>query len=374
MFPFLFFLISIVFLAIASYTDLKARIVSNKLNYGMLAIGLVGHAAWAFLAGNAMIFVFCIAATAIAFGFSYALWKIGAWAGGDVKLITALSALNPVNPAILGLSGLTGIGLFNPVQLPVFPFSIFVFSIFSMIPYAGFVSAKRLLKNREVKKEFLADFKKKFFSTIEFSMAIIGIGAVLVFLGITLWADLPLLFAFGLIRKKIVRIAIAIALFAFAVWKNVFDAQWLAWLVLLFMGAWLLFRLYSLSKKLMRKKIKIGNLEEGMIPAETLIENSGKIEKTPDFEIKKIINHLVHNRLGELNALLNPKGRIIISSARAAGLEADEITELKKLALEKKIENEILIKESVPLVPAILIGYVLLNIFGDVLWKMLFAI
>ncbi|MDD5162830.1 MAG: A24 family peptidase C-terminal domain-containing protein [Candidatus ainarchaeum sp.] len=373
-FPFLFFLISIVFLAIASYTDLKARIVPNKLNYGILAVGIAGHAVWAFFANDAMILVFCIAATAIAFAFSYALWKIGVWAGGDVKLITALSALNPINPAAIGIFALTGIGLFGAVQLPVFPFSIFVFSVFSMAPYAAFVSAQRLLKNKEAKKEFVVDFKKKLFSTIEFSMAIIGIGAVLLFFGLPLLIDLPLIFVFSLIRKKIFRVAIAIALFGFALWKSISDAQWLAWLVLLFMGAWLLFKLYSLSKKLMRKKIGIDSLEEGMIPAETLVENNGKIEKAPDFEIKKIINHLMHNRLRELNSMLSPKGKIIISSARAAGLEEEEIRELKKLAKEKKIGQEISIRESVALVPAILIGYILLNIFGDVIWNMLFAI
>ncbi|MDD5148263.1 MAG: A24 family peptidase, partial [Candidatus ainarchaeum sp.] len=183
-FPFFLFLISIVFLITASYTDLKQRIVSNRLNYAMLATGLVVNLAWAFLANNAMIFVFCIAAAIIAFVFSYGLWKLGVWAGGDVKLMTALSALNPVNPNVLAATGLSGISLFNTVNLPVFPFSIFIFSVFSMVPYAAFVSFQRLLKNREAKKEFFLDFKKTLFSSIEFAMAIVGLGAVLFFLGV----------------------------------------------------------------------------------------------------------------------------------------------------------------------------------------------
>ncbi|MDD5148695.1 MAG: A24 family peptidase C-terminal domain-containing protein, partial [Candidatus ainarchaeum sp.] len=183
-----------------------------------------------------------------------------------------------------------------------------------------------------------------------------------------------LLAGFGLVKEKIARLFIALMVFGFALFENFLDLQWFAWLVLLFMASWLLFKLYFLSKKLLRKKISLENLEEGMIPAETLLEKNGKIEKAREFEIKKIINHLIHNNMEELLQAMKPEGRIVVSSARAAGLEIEDIKKLRELAEEKKIGNTLEIRESVPFVPAILIGYVILNIVGDLIWNILFAL
>ena len=66
-----------------------------------------------------------------------------------------------------------------------------------------------------------------------------------------------------------------------------------------------------------------------------------------------------------------PKGKEIISNKRAAGIEEKEIQELKKLVQEKKISEKIEIKLTAPMIPAVLIGYLLVNLAGDLIWNIL---
>jgi len=373
MLQFFFFPISLIFLIIASYTDLKERIVANKLNFFMLCLGIIGHALLAFFQQDLNIILICIEAVIIAFGFSWILWKMGVWAGGDVKLFTAIASLNPANPAMLYAFEIINLEIFSGMQLPLFAVTLFVFSVFAMVPYGAIISIARLSKNNEVKKEFFAKIKKRFLSGIEYASAITGIGAVLLFLQTSLWIGLPLLIIFGFIRWKNLRRIIALLVFCFAIWQDWQNALSLFFVLLaVLMGMFFLFSLYFLSKKLLRKKIKIKDLEEGMIPAETIIENKGIVSKAKEFEIKKVINLLTHNRIKEMQKITRPEGRIIISSSRARGLIKQEIEELKKLEKEKKIENAILIKESAPMVPAVLIGYIIAALIGDLLWNILF--
>jgi len=65
---------------------------------------------------------------------------------------------------------------------------------------------------------------------------------------------------------------------------------------------------------------------------------------------------------------MQPKGKEIISSKSAAGLEEKQIAKLKELAKKGKIPDRLLVKESAPFVPAVLIAYIVLNIVGDVIW------
>ena len=75
-------------LLLASYTDLKKGIISDKLNYALAGLGIVLTALefnWLNFVIPVIVFVF--------FAFVYYLGKIG---GGDVKLFTAVSFLFPV--------------------------------------------------------------------------------------------------------------------------------------------------------------------------------------------------------------------------------------------------------------------------------------
>lgn len=367
--PYLFFfLISFFGLAWGTYTDFKERIVSNWVTYGMLCIGMAGYAIWAFLAQDWAILGWPVAATIATFFASYALYKAGVWAGGDVKLFTGLAALNPFNPAILARMGMITIPALQPIAQPIFPLTLFMFSLFAMLPYGAALAGARLLKNREEKEKFKKDFSKRMVEILEVAALAVGFAAILSFYGITLWLVLPLLLVAAVLPKK-ARLCIAgIAIIA-ALWLGARQAaeEFLV-LAALMLGTWLLLKLYSLSKVLMRKPVPVEELEEGMISGQTIVQNGEKVEIAEEAGIKKLINLFAAHRFGKAMEMMKPKGKEIVSSRSASGITKEEIRELKRLAKEGKIPNSLLVKESAPFVPAVFIAYLALNILGDVIW------
>jgi preflagellin peptidase FlaK len=371
--PAIFFLISLIGLIIASYTDITQRIVKNKLSYSLIGIGLAGHLVWAVLESNPIIFVYSAVSAAFGFSFAYFLWKIGVWAGGDVKLFAALAALNPINPYILGFFGFSLGEISNVVQLPLFPISIFIFSVFAMAPYGILISLHGLLKRKNERDKLVKDAIQKVWQTIQLAMAIVGISWSLTFFAITQWLIIPALIIFGLVKNSKARLGLAIAIFAVATFNAPAESivGFAATSATLF-GIYILIKLYSVSKTMLRKEKKITELEEGEIVADTFTEIDGKVERCAPLEIKRIINYFTNNKVQALREYLNPPGRIIASSRNARGLTDEEILELRRLVKENKLENAVVIKLSAPFVPALLIAYLALNIVGDLLWGLIF--
>ena len=371
--PALFFLISLIGLIIASYTDITQRIVKNKLSYSLIGIGLAGHLVWAVLESDPIIFIYSAVSAAFGFSFAYFLWKIGVWAGGDVKLFAALAALNPINPYILGFFGFSLGEVSNVVQLPLFSISLFIFSVFAMAPYGILISLHGLSKRKNEREILIKDAIQKAGQTIQLAMAIVGISWGLAFFALTQWLIIPALLIFGLVKNRKARLGLTIAIFAIAAFNTPVESiVGLAATAVTLFGIYILIKLYSISKIMLRKEKKITELEEGEIVAETFTETDGKVERRAPLEIKRIINYFTNNRVQALREYLNPSGRIIASSRNARGLTDEEILELRRLVKEKKLENAVVIKLSAPFVPALLIAYLALNIIGDLLWGLIF--
>ncbi len=322
MFSLLSFSFSLIVLIAASYTDLKKRIVSNKLTFGSIALGLLLHAAWAFAEGNPWIFGIAVFTAGYAFVFAYILYKIGLWAGGDVKLLTGIAALAPLNPFIAGKLGLYSpqlMQLFEPISLPVFPISLFVFTLFSMLPVTIFITMKR------------ARSDKKAFN----SMA----------------------------RDLVVVIALLVVSVLFS------SSGFASMAFVLFSAALLYFvmKLMAASKVFLRKKVKITELEEGMISAETISVQKGVVKRELAQGMKSFINYIKHYNLAESDK------RIIADNLKARGLTDEEISELQKLVKQGKLKNFVYVKESAPMVPAFLVAFIILNLIGDLLWNLVLA-
>ncbi len=318
---------SLAALIIAARSDLRERIVSNRLNSSMLCVGLLGHAAWAVLAGSTGIFLNCLAATISMFLFALVLYKAGVWAGGDVKLFAGLAALNPLNPNILSRLGFIALPFFAAIELPIFPFTLFVFSIVAMLPYGVFLAMRRLARNRAQGEKILRQLR---LFALGFAAAAIGAGVS---------------FACG-----------------FAAAGN------LLLIILMFWAVYFLLRLYAMSKVLMRKALRISDLQEGMIVAETIVETRSGAERKPEEGVKKLIKYFAANRFEKAIK----QQREVVSSRKARGVTAEEIKELQGLVRAGKLEDAITVKESAPMVPAVLAAYIALNIIGDFAWLTLF--
>ena len=131
--PLIAIIIAVLACFYGSYSDLKRGIIPNKLTFPLIGVGLVLDGIYAFAVGNILLLVVAAVITAVIFALGYLFWRMGAWAGGDVKLFTALAALIPFYPLFLNYT------LFN-VQFPIyaaypFPFTLIINSILSMLPF-----------------------------------------------------------------------------------------------------------------------------------------------------------------------------------------------------------------------------------------------
>lgn len=319
-------LVAIAGLAVASFTDLRTRIVPDWLSYGLIALGLVYHAWLSLTHASITPISLALASTVLAFGFSYFLWRIGAWAGGDVKLFTALGALVPV-PLVFGL--------------PLFPFVVFICSIVLSFPFiALYVAAKTLLSKR-LRKSFLGVLAASVVSGLVLAAFSTGSVFVTYLFNLPAWLSLPL---------------VAVALLVPLPWKHglaVLAAVPVFWfpeaaLVLLpALAISLLWEFVSFGRReALRQKFPISKLTEGMIPAETL------------YLVKGVVKVFVPSLRQKL-LLFEPRGTLV-SAYCASGLEKPDIAALKKHGVKA-----IVIKESVPMVPALLAGLLVALWFGS---------
>jgi len=373
-FSFLFFFISIIFLIIASFTDLKSRIVSNKLNYSMLFIGLALHALQVFLQQDLQILSFTVFAVVATFLASLLLWKLGVWAGGDVKLFTALAALNPVNPAfipqLLGYSQ----GLLAPLSLPVFPLTLFIFSIFAMMPLGIIIGVRGIFKSKKLKARFSADIAKIVFFEFFLSLAIVGFEKWFSFFGISALLLVIGLIALALLPKRLQPLASAIifiAAFSVSSAYSVFS-EFLQVFAFLFAVSVFLKLFFTARSEVLIVSRKISSLGEGEIVAESIVKTRKGVERFEGLSLRETFKYLKSNNLAGLLKALKPKGKLIADRHSAAGLTLEELKELKRLVKARKLKDSIRVKLSTAFVPGVLIAYLILAFAVDAFWRILF--
>lgn len=129
---------------IAVYTDLKRRIIPNRLTYSMIAIGIVLNFLFGLYRWDFWKAISGFLGAAISFAIGYGMWFTGGWAGGDVKLFTAYGSLLP---------------LYHPPSTPTpfypFPITILFNSVLIMIPILSLYAILRKARGLPVLYEVL---------------------------------------------------------------------------------------------------------------------------------------------------------------------------------------------------------------------------
>jgi len=113
-----------------------------------------------------------------------------------------------------------------------------------------------------------------------------------------------------------------------------------------------------IKEKVLVEEHNISDLKEGDVPYYNyyLIDKKVIFKKSRFFSaIKEMINGTYSQNQ-------------MIDSRKAGGLNNKEVTFLKGSYKNKLIGNTIKLKVTIAFTPAVLIAYVLLNIFGDVIW------
>ncbi len=372
----------------ASYTDLKTGIIQNKLTFSLIGLGLILNAVYAFMINNIWFIITGLIFTALIFAVGYIFWKLGAWAGGDVKLFTALAALLPSYPLVLNYN-ILGVA-FPIVSTYGFPFTLIINSILAILPFLLiYVLYIAVMKKPYLVDELLTpvkEYKKNSVLALVITLVVILtyyyiyplLPYQILILALILIYILTFIISKAPNRIKAVVISI---LTVFVLYNNFNNLSFISSMVILFMLTFISLTIIgiivkllgSVNKKALQDEYKIDNLKEGMIPAYNMYERDGEVYVDDKSFFNKIRESVKNSDPAGITA---PKGKLLISSM-AAGLTDDDIDLLKKLSEENKISSKFKIKRGVPFAPSIFIGLLISLFIGDlaiILQKILYVI
>lgn len=296
-----------VLLSIATITDIRTREVPDFLSYGFVVIGLVANTVLSFVFSDVSYIFFAVTMACFSFIVMYVLWKFGVFGGGDVKLLTALSSV------IAFLEG-----------IPTFLFVMFI-GILASAPY--FFVYLILKTDRMFWKNLITKNRNRILSSVSFF--------IMVYLGFTV----NLLFGIvsiilGMVFSRILKYLLPILLVLCIVFQQ--------WNAFLYSGIVVLltvfFELVKSSGKLLSKKKKVSKKLVGEILAYDVVRVNDEVVTVSKLE------HMMFRMKG-----VNTKPIVL---SRAAGLTEQDVSMLKELGFKY-----VYVKESIPMVPIFLLGY-----------------
>jgi Flp pilus assembly protein protease CpaA len=329
------------FIALVFYFDLKMRMIPDSINFFFmfLAIALTifqTHFDIDFLLSQFAPFFL------LNFAFAYLLYRLGVWAGGDVKFFTAIMAFMPLY------------GDFR--MLAAVP--VFLLAAFLLIPITFLYHLDDILL-----------YRREFHRIFVHSIISAGRGTILSFSAlfiISRFSEMyssPLLVIFFILLSFLIRLPNKFALPIMLLGLLFFRLNdYLSLLIFLFFAGLILHFLRlsfgMIFKKILTRHVPISKLRVGEIPAETYFLKGGKIgtwsAKDALEHVAALINSKKALSFEAAMDALKPRGMIIADSLKAAGVSLPEIKELKRLRVK-----QILVKESLPFAPVIAAAFLL---------------
>jgi preflagellin peptidase FlaK len=374
--PLISIIIAVVACIYASYSDLKEGVIRNNLTFPLIAIGIVLNAIYVFTStASIFLLIECVVVTGVIFVLGYIFWKMGAWAGGDVKLFTALAALLPfyaiplypsiVNYQILGVP-------FPAEAVYPFPFTLIINSILSILPFLLIYVFYIVVKNKpHLMGELLSpikEYKKNIVLTLVVTSAVTITYTLTKQLNIQIiLLSLILIYLLAFIFSKFPNRAKAILISVVTVYALITNFKiTISGIGLIFISITIIEivkkLLTSVSKEALQDNYKMSELKEGMIPAYSVFEKDDKVYVDDQSFISRIKTAL---KTGDVTLINPPKGKLLVSSM-AAGLTEKDINILKELKNKNKLVDVFRIKKGVPFAPSILIGLLISLFIGDI--------
>jgi preflagellin peptidase FlaK len=304
---------------------------------------------------------------AILFVILFVLWELGIIAGADLKIFLVISIFNPLNLVFLSENAV----VFTKV---LFPLTLLVLSLLLLVPYIFtyglvyiFIKKPKLLLEKLIN---IKSFLSLLCSTV--LIYLVNLFFNIFFKGFNIWIVVVLsifiYYFFFKIKKYFSDFLLLTFSFVFLITIIlnylllpffVFDLNEFLMIFLFLIIINILTKLYYLIKNnaLVTTKL-IYNLNEGDLLYYNYYKKGSNIyfEKISFF---KQIKLLLKNKYSE---------NLKIDSKKACGLNASDIRFLKTMYESNLISKYILIRKTIPYVPAILIAYILLNILGDFIW------
>jgi preflagellin peptidase FlaK len=352
----------------ASYSDITRGIIPNRLTFPVIGLGLLLNGIRAFMESDPWIFIYTAIFTAGIFALGYILWRMGAWAGGDVKLFTAVTALIPFQPSLVSYSFL-GVALPVTASYP-FPLTVIINSILALLPFLlVYVFFIIYTSRRDLMDEFMEPLRQYRTSMV---LALVITSAVTLTFIITdflpfqiIVLSLILVYLLTMVISRLpsrVKAVMVSAILVYSLYRN-FELT-VSGVVILWVSITViqLIRklLTSITREALQDTVSVDELKEGMILASTLYRRGDEYY----FDDTSLLDRFrTVARTGDVSALTY-RGEPVVS-AMAAGLRGEEIETLRELVAQGKIRDEFRIRRGMPFAPAILIGLVVSLLIGD---------
>jgi len=321
-----YFAVALFFFIIASFTDVKYHEVSPKITYSLLILGILFHSIESIFSKSFEPLFWSVSMAFACFAFSFILYKAGVWAGGDVKLFTALGAILPSYKAIQFFPFIA----LGASLIAVFPF-IMLYVLIHLVRVPGFYE-----KTKEI---FAVGFKRSLITPFVLTAALFTANSInFVYAVFVIAPVIYYLKKYGLILSLILTVI--------AVLENNSYTSNFIFVFALSLFLFLFIASYSSAKKyVLRERKKTSELKEGDILAKDLVKK-GRRHFFREFSLKHI----------------NSKD-VVLNSLNAGGLEKKDIVKIKKLGI-KTVE----LKKSIPFIPVFTIGLILVFLLEMLLY------
>jgi len=362
------FFVTLLFLVVAVFYDVRYRIIPNFLIVTMLVFSIIFavfqsiyFSSWNYLI-NLLVAVF------ITFAVAFVFWLLGVFAGGDLKLFVGISALNPLPPIILATS------FYNSSVFPIFALVLIIVSIFATLPYLlGLLTCGILSKKYTLNLDVL--LQKQFWkSSILSILTVFAISSFATLLSVAISpillfaASFLILFALSAVRKInrflfesilcVIYILLAIVAISVSKFYTVFSVINFIEIALFILVIDLILVLHrNIKARLLRQATLISKLHVGDVTANNYYYSKNKIV---------VVENTFFNMINQLLKGTYYKN-LRIDASRASGLEKNDITFLKRMYKNRLIGKKIDIKMTIPFTPSVLIGYLFLALIGGLL-------
>ena len=340
---------------IATYTDVKYQIIPNKLTFSLFLVGISIVTFYYYQVGSFSIFYYC--SIIVIYSFSYILWYLGVWAGGDVKLFTAISTL--LIPEFLEvIPHNTIFNLTLPVNLISFKIPTFLLIFNSVLAIIPLLITMVIVKIITDKHYLINDFLKSF----DFKEVVLSLNSLIISFNVIAELNVYhvvvkviflLFFAYlvsRIMKNDIFFIVLSIVILLKQIFTNDLIFYVYEFIVLFVILAIKNIYKNGIVKKAFTKDISKKELDEGMILAYPVYYKNNEYYLDKDTFFSKVKN----------NISKKDKGKLVCGN-RSAGLSIQEVS-LIKTNLNQDI---IPVKEGLSFAPFILVGLFITLFIGN---------
>ncbi|KXA94247.1 hypothetical protein AKJ65_04980 [candidate division MSBL1 archaeon SCGC-AAA259E19] len=363
---------------VANYTDLRDRIIPNRLTFSMIAVGIALYLGFGIYEQDLFFAIQGGLWAGIAFTLAYGFWYVGGWAGGDVKLYTALGALLAGYEAssLEILPWGYGISYMEAPYPP--PFTVLFNGVICLAPVLIAYVLIKSVRTPGIGGEIVQPVRESVPEILVVPFVIVG--------GSALGWELTALLGFGQLASFALAILIILPIFRLPLKFEaplavgltclgiyLYSLSALKFLGMTFVVALAIRLVFSsikvIDRRILQEKISIGELEEGMIPAETIYEEDGKVRRYESPGLKERAKQIFMNPSSL--RLSQDWDRVLADSRLAAGVSEEQVQALKGYVEDDELEDHIRIKKGLPFAPSFALGATVAIFYGDIYWGLI---